>query len=302
MYSDETYHIISDGSCDLPQELTEERNITVVPFYVTFDNDHYFKEGTEMSVAEFYDRMVEDPKVFPHSSMPSPQDYYDAFEEFAKAGKPAICICITQKFSGSYQSALNAKELILEDYPDAVLEVIDARINTVLQGLYVLEAARLRDSGVPFGEAVDILLRIRDTGRIFFTVGSFDYLQVNGRIGKVAVVATSKLGIRPIITLKEGEIFASGVSRTRKGSLKKVISVLIKHVTKLGDKFNNYAIDIGYGYDIEEAKAFRAQIIEALAGVGFTVREEDFKLYRIGSGISVHTGPYALGVSIIEKG
>ena len=102
----ETFHIISDGSCDLPPELTQQRNITVVPFYVSFDDEHYFKENIDIGIRDFYQQMVDLKGVYPKSSMPSIQDYEEAFLPFAEEGIPVICICITTKFSGSMQSAL----------------------------------------------------------------------------------------------------------------------------------------------------------------------------------------------------
>ena len=100
----EAFHIISDGSCDLPMEMTKEKDITVVPFYVSFEEGKYQKEMIEIGVREFYQEMVDHPDVYPKSSMPSVQDYVDAFLPFVKAGIPIICICITTKFSGSMQS------------------------------------------------------------------------------------------------------------------------------------------------------------------------------------------------------
>ena len=105
----EAFHIISDGSCDLPVELTKEKNITVVPFYVSFEEGKYQKEMVEIGVREFYQEMVDHPDVFPKSSMPSVDDFYHAFEKSAKENIPVICICITKKFSGSLQSATVAK-------------------------------------------------------------------------------------------------------------------------------------------------------------------------------------------------
>ena len=203
----ETYHIISDGSCDLPKELAEEKNITVVPFYVSFDDKNYLKENVEIGIRDFYQQMVDRKGVYPKSSMPSTQDYVDVFTPYARDGMPVICICITTKFSGSMQSAVNAKAIVQETWPRAEITVIDATINTVLQGLYVLEAAKLRDSGMGYRECVDRLEEIKSTGRIFFTVGDMEYLQHGGRIGKVSAVAGSVLGIRPVITLKRGRSF-----------------------------------------------------------------------------------------------
>ncbi len=99
----ETYHIISDGSCDLPKELAEEKNITVVPFYVSFDDKNYLKENVEIGIRDFYQQMVDRKGVYPKSSMPSTQDYVDVFTPYARDGMPVICICITTKFSGSMQ-------------------------------------------------------------------------------------------------------------------------------------------------------------------------------------------------------
>ena len=91
--------IISDGSLDLSQELTKEKDIEVVPFYVSFDSETYQKEMVEVGVREFYQEMVDHPTVFPKTSMPSVQDYVDVFTPIVKAGEGVLCICITTKFS-----------------------------------------------------------------------------------------------------------------------------------------------------------------------------------------------------------
>ena len=80
----EAFHIISDGSCDLPMEMTKEKDITVVPFYVSFEEGKYQKEMIEIGVREFYQEMVDHPTVFPKTSMPSVHDYYEVFEKHAK--------------------------------------------------------------------------------------------------------------------------------------------------------------------------------------------------------------------------
>ena len=296
----EAFHIISDGSCDLPAELVQEKNITVVPFYVSFDDEHYFKEGVEIGIRDFYQQMVERKGVYPKSSMPSIKDYEEAFLPFAEAGMPVICICITTKFSGSMQSALNARTLVLEKYPQAEITVIDATINTVLQGLYVLEAAELRDHGISYQDTVARLEAIKSTGRIFFTVGNMEYLKHGGRIGKVAALAGSVLDIRPVITLKQGEIFPSGIDRGRKRTLKKSTDLLLEYLQESSLEINCYSIAVGYGYDKEEGIAFRDQALSTLREKGYDINE--MPVYQIGATIGVHTGPYPLGFGIIEKG
>ena len=297
------YAIVTDGSCDLPKGLCQEKGITVVPFYVSFDGEKYEKEIVEMPIRQFYEDMVKNPKVFPKSSMPSVQDYMDAFMPIVQAGKAIICICITTKFSGSMQSALNARMMILEQHPDAEITVIDATINTVLQGIYVLEAQKMKEAGVPYEQVVEELETIKSTGRIFFTVGNLEYLQHGGRIGKVASVAGSVLGIRPLITLKEGEIFASGIARGRNRSLDKVRELLLQYLQEVNaaKDCSDYSLAVGFGYDAAEAEEFRAAAVEFLNGKGYQVTKEQFPIYQIGATISVHTGPYPLGFGIIRK-
>ena len=295
----EAFHIISDGSCDLPQELAEEKNITVVPFYVSFDDEHYYKENVEIGIRDFYQQMVDKKGVYPKSSMPSTQDYIDVFMPYAEQGMPVICICITTKFSGSMQSAVNARTAVLEEYPEARITVIDSCVNTVLQGLFVLEAAALRDSGMGCEEAAARLEEIKGSGRIFFTVGDMEYLKHGGRIGKVASVAGSVLGIRPVITLREGEIFPSGIGRGRRRTTDKALELLIEYLKESGKGVDRFSITIGFGYDYEEAVDFRAHALETLQARGFSI--EDIPIYQIGATISVHTGPYPLGFGVIEK-
>lgn len=294
----EKIQIITDGSCDLPKELTKEKDIKVVPFYVSFDGETYLKEMEELDVREFYQKMVDHPDVFPKTSMPSVDDYYQVFEPLAKDGIPMICICITTKFSGSMQSATTARDMILEQYPDARIEVVDATVNTVLQGLYVLEACRLRDLGWEYDRLVKRILEIRESGRIFFTIGSIDYLKHGGRIGKLAGIAGSALKIKPLITLKAGEIFNSGISRNREKSMLKVIDMLKEYLDEVHAKPGEYSFAVGFGYDYEEACRFKEKLrdlVKERLGI------DEITIYQIGATIGVHTGPYPIGVGIIHR-
>ena len=295
----EAFHIVSDGSCDLPPELVQEKNITVVPFYVSFDEEHYYKENVEIGIRDFYQQMVDRKGVYPKSSMPSIQDYKEAFLPFVEAGVPIICICITIKFSGSMQSALNARAIIQEEYPEAEITVIDATVNTVLQGQYVLEAVELRDHGVSYQNSVKRLEEIKSTGRIFFTVGNMEYLKHGGRIGKVSALAGSVLDIRPIITLKQGEIFPSGMDRGRKRTEKKVLKLFLEYLQNSSLGIECYNLAVGYGYDQEEGIVFRNQALSVLQEKGYEI--DELPIYQIGATIGVHTGPYPLGFGIIEK-
>ena len=294
----EQFQIISDGSCDLPPELTAKKQIRVIPFYVSFDGTNYRKELEEIGIREFYQEMVNRKGVYPRSSLPSVQDYMDAFLPYAKAGIPMLVLCISTKLSGSMQSALSARELILEDYPDAKIRVIDTTLCTVLQGLLVLEAAAMQERGAGFEETAERIEAIKSTGRIFFTVGNLEYLQAGGRIGRVAGIAGSLLGIRPGITMKEGEIFPSGISRSRRKTLEKTIDLLRDCLQACGGAVKKYSLAAGFGYDREEAEEYRRLVVERLEGL---ISLEELPLYQIGATIGVHTGPYPLGLGILER-
>ncbi len=288
------YQIISDSSCDLPMDYTKENNLEIIPFYVSFDGENYYKEGIEVDHEEFYNRMITD-HVYPKSSLPSIDDYLQVFKKYAAENIPVICICITTKFSGSYQSAITAKEILSETYPDARITVIDSNINTVLQGIYVREAVRMLQDGISYEAAIEHLERIKSTGRIIFTIGSMDYLKKGGRIGKLLTLAGDTLGIKPLIILKEGEIYPAGITRSRKKAKLKLLELAKEHFIKLKEDPNNYEIVVGTGIDMEEAEEFKRDLEKALG------REITLPVARIGVTIGTHTGPHPIGLGLIRK-
>lgn len=297
------YQIVTDGSCDLPVELAKEKNLLVVPFYVSFDDQNYKKEIAEIGIRDFYEQMVQNPNIFPKSSLPPVQDYVEVFEPLVKKGIPIICICITTKFSGSMQSALSARDVLLESFPDARITVIDATVNTVLQGQLVLEAVKMQEAGWTYEEVINRIDEIKSTGRIFFTLGNMEYLQHGGRIGKLSGLAGSLLGIKPLITLKEGEIFSSGITRSRKKSLEKILGLMLAYLQETGKDIHAYNLALGYGYDIKECEEYREYFLSTVNSTlksSTPLTKEDVPLYQIGATISVHTGPYAIGIGIIE--
>ena len=294
------FWVITDGSGDLPQEVIRERGITVINFFVMLGGGDYLQQNVDISDDGFYEWMVTHPGVYPSSSTPSTQDYLKAFTEVAKAGEKAIVLCITEKFSNSYQTAKIAVDLLHEDYPDAEITVINTMVNTVLQGLMVLEACNLRDAGVSYEEAARRLIEIRPSGRIFFTIGSIDYLAHGGRIGKLAGKVSSVLSIRPVITLKEGEIFLGGVARGRAKSLDKTLKNAYDYLKETFTSRDEFELCLGYGYAYDEAVEFRARVEAMLEELGFGGGGE-IHITHISSVIAVHTGPYALGIGILGK-
>ena len=125
-----------------------------------------------------------------------------------------------------------------------------------------------------------------------------DYLRHGGRIAKLAGIAAGALGIKPMITLKEGEIFSSGLARNRIKSMKKVVDMTKNYLDEIDAKPGEYDFCIDYDYDYDEAVRFREMIkdlIKERLGI------DEIGIYQIGATIGVHTGPYPLGVGIIKK-
>lgn len=292
------YKIISDGCCDLSRDIIDQYELHIVPFCISFDEENYYKEIEEIGIREVYDRMVDNPDVYPKTSLPSVQDYIDVFTEYASQNIPVICICFTPSLSGSYNSACNAKEIVCEDYPGAKIEVINSQAATVSQGLMVIEAGRMCQDGVPYEECVKILEKMKKTNRIFFTVGNVDYLKHGGRIGKLAGLATSALALKPLITLVDGAIESSGIGRSRKKTVAKTIELLDGYFEETGDSMSDYAFAVGYGYDVDEGKKFHQKVTEHIREKAGAI---PVSFIQIGATIAVHTGPYAIGIGSVKR-
>ncbi|MCI5943301.1 MAG: DegV family protein [Eubacterium sp.] len=290
------YKIISDGCCDLTEDVIRQYDLHIVPFYISFDEEHYEKEIEEIAIRDVYERMVKEPAVFPKTSLPSVQNYIDAFMLYVNQGIPVICICFTPSLSGSYNSACNAKEIICEEHPDARIAVINSQAATVSQALMVIEAGRMRQDGISYEECIEILEKMKKTNRIFFTVGNIDYLKHGGRIGKLAGLAGSALAIKPLITLVDGAIESSGVGRSRKKTVAKTVTLAENYFASTGEDAKDYRMAVGFGYDEAEGRDFYQTVSER-----FGAECGEVKLVQIGATIAVHTGPYAIGIGCVKR-
>ena len=294
------FELITDSACDLTPEQARAMQLTVVPFYVSTDGVTYLKEGQEMPVREFYQFMVDHPEATPKTSLPSIEDFEQVFRAKAAAGKEVLCLCFTGKMSGGVGSARNARTLVLEDYPDARIEVLDTAGATVTEAATVENAVALRDAGCTLDEALTWLNGVMPTNQIFFTVGNLDYLIKGGRIGKVAGRAANFLGVKPMIQFKEGEIFSGGVARGRQKSFEKALDQLLGYLTERNADPDDYRIIVGYGYDEVEGKRLWMQARAALRAK-YPGSACDVGLLQIGATIAVHTGPYPLGLGVVRR-
>lgn len=293
------FGIVSDSSCDLPESYVQTEQVEIVSFYLSFDGEEYYREGKEISIPEFYQRMAENPDCFPKTSMPSIQDYVDAFLSFVKKGLPVLCICLSRKLSGSLQAVVNAKQVVEEQFQGARIEVVDSCLATALQGMLVKNAVEMRNAGKTLDEAAEALRSLRQSGHIFFTTDDLKYLEHGGRIGKAASVAGSVLKIKPLIQFYDGELGSAELCRGRKKSLQKIIDKMESYIQDLKIEPEDYFLVTGVGLWVPEYDEFKMRLRERLGTSGFHVREwEDI---QIGATIGVHTGPYPLGAGLLRQ-
>lgn len=293
------FEIVCDGAADLSVDYIQKAKISVVPFYVSMDSKLYLKEGIDISVQDFYQQMVDNPGCFPKTSMPSVQDYMEAFIPLVEKNMPVLCICLTRKFSGSVQSAITAKKTVEEEYPGSRIYVMDSQMVTDLEGLFVAEAVRVRDLNVPFEKAISLLEGIRNTGHIFFTTRDLKYLQRGGRLGKVACIAGSILNLKPVLHFYNGELGTTEVCRGRKKSLEKVVSHFFNYLKENRIDLKKYLFATGVGLETPEYEELIEMLQDRFDELG--IRLEHWAKMQIGATIGVHTGPFPVGLGILKK-
>ncbi|MCI8437575.1 MAG: DegV family protein [Lawsonibacter sp.] len=294
------FQLVSDSSCDLGREEMERLGVAMVSYYVAFEDEVYYREERDIPTHQFYQMMADRPGVFPKTSMPTLEDYLEAFRPLAAQGQPILCICLNANFSGSFQTALNAAEELREEYPGVSIRVMDSTLATVLQGLLVEEAAALRDAGFTLDEAAEALAALPATGRIFFTTSDLEYLRHGGRIGRAAAATGALLKVKPLIGYKDAGLISDGIAQGRKKSLVKVRELFFRHLEREGIDLDQYRLATGFGLDREEHAAFAQAVYDGLLELGCD-RPEVKRPYQIGVTIGVHTGPTPIGVGLLKR-
>lgn len=293
------FQIVSDSSCDLGRERAQQLGVALVSFYVAFEGEPYYREERDITSRDFYRMMAQRPGDFPKTSMPTVEDYLEAFEPAVRAGMPVLCICLNEAFSGSIQGARNARELLLEEYPKANIHVMDSKLATVLQGLLVEQAAVLRDRGCTLEEAVAALEPLREKGRIFFTTNDLDYLRHGGRIGKAAAATGALLKVKPLIGYYNCGLISDGIAQGRKKSLTRVLDLFYRYLERNQIDLTEHYLVTGYGLDQEEHQDFARRLLDGLRERGLPA--ETLGGLQIGVTIGVHTGPTPIGVGILKR-
>ncbi len=288
------YRLFSDSACDLPESLIKEHEIGLIPFYVSFDRETYYKENIDITKESFYETLT-DKHIFATTSLPSVQDYISAFRPALKAGCDIVCLCLTQKFSGSYQSAVNAKLILEEQFPEAAIHIIDSIQATGGQGILLLQMAEMKKSGYSITDLVESTNKLKATARIMFTVNTLEYLAQGRRIGKVVALAKDMLDLKPLIQLKEAELIPYSNIRGRRKSLDKVFEMVEEYFRDYHEKPEDYDFCIANTTTPDDAMILQKHI------ENFTGRKLPYPIFQIGVTIGTYTGPGALGICFVKR-
>jgi len=277
------FQIVSDGCCDFNEEEVKKYGVDIVPFYITFDESNFLKEGIDISKEDFYNRLVTEKNILPKTSQPNPQDYIDIYTPYLKDGKDIISLTVSSKLSGSHNSALIAVQTLKEEYPDRTIVIIDSLNASIGQGLILREIIKMRDAGYTLDKAVQTTETVLKTTKVYFTVDSLEYLKKGGRLGPTTAFVSGILGLRPILRLDdEGQVSQLSSVRGKKKVLK-ILEDAIVDVVK--DDKQNINLSIGHALSVEDATTLKANIEKAL----------DMKitnpLTEVGAALGVHTGP-----------
>lgn len=287
------YQIITDGAADITKEEGAKRGIVVVPFYVysTQDVNRKFADADEL-----YEEMLKNPKEVFKTACPSPEEYYRKFRAAVDEGKGVFCVTISQKFSGSYSSAVLAANMIAEETPDAKVRVIDSQMNSALQGLFVDEIEKMAQAGLSFQEISRRADALIPQGKIMFTVGNLDYLRAGGRIGALKYVITKTLSVRPLITMQDGDIKSGGLGIGIHGAMKKVVGNVADYFSRTGFRMEDYSFVVGYGADHTLGEKIRELFYKA-----FPDWKRELPMKQITEVSAVHTGPSTVGFGFLKK-
>ncbi len=193
--------IITDSTSDITSDLAQKLGVTVVPLTVSFGHDS-FLDRVEISTDEFYRRLSQE-NIFPTTTQPAPGAFADVYNKLAEETDEILAIVISGKLSGTYQSATNAKSMVEKK---CRIEVIDSLKVAMGLGLIVIAAAQAAQGGASLNEVMDVVNKRTPHSHSIFYFETLKYLAKGGRIGKAQGLLGAMLSIKPILTVKDGEI------------------------------------------------------------------------------------------------
>jgi DegV family protein with EDD domain len=274
--------IIVDSACDIERTKAKELNLEILPIKTMFGTEE-FLDGVNMSHEQFFEKLVESEKM-PTTSQIPPFEYEEKFKEIKEAGDEAVCITLSSKLSGCYQSA----NIAAEDYEDCIT-IVDSNNVSVGEQILTFLAVRLRDEGKSAKEIAAELDVQKGKIRLIALLDTLEYLKKGGRISAAAAMAGAVLSIKPVIAIENGEVVVLGKARGSKNGN----NMLKEMIQKEGDV--NFALPSALAYSGLSDALLRKYIADSKDMFGVSI--EVPPITTIGSAIGTHIGPGAIAAA-----
>lgn len=273
--------IVTDSTAYLNNEAYEKDNLFFVPLSCIFEQDIY-KEQVDITTEEFFEKVAQTDKL-PTSSQPTVGDFMKLYEELQENFDAVISIHLSSRISGTFQNAFS----VAQSMGGITVHPYDSGFAGAGLALQVKEAVRLADEGKSVNDIISRLDDMKDATDIYFVVDDVTNLIKGGRLSKTAGGVATLLKIKPVLTMRAGEIIAFDKIRTMKKALKRMESVFEEAV-----KSAPYPIQatVVHAYCEEEAQVFLQKLEEKFP----TVR---FEFSYLGPVVGVHTGQGAIGMT-----
>ncbi len=276
-----TVKIVTDSTSDIPPQIAQELGITIVPVYVRF-GDKVYRDRVDISEDELYQKMLEGP-VHPTTSTPSPGDFTEAYERLAQESDEIVSVVLTAKESALYNSALIGKEAVKRK---CRIEVIDSQSVTMGLGLITIAAARAAQAGESVDRVIEVVHQAIPRTHLLGVLDTLKYALRGGRLGKAVVLLGGVLNVKPMLTIKAGEVVPAGLARTRSKGIDR-IHEFVKNAFHIED------LAVVHSTTPKEAHTL-AERIKSL------IPKNQPLIARIGPALGVHAGPGLLGVALRE--
>ncbi|HBG4071972.1 TPA: DegV family protein [Clostridioides difficile] len=275
--------LIVDSACDLPDDIIEKYNIEVVGLNVSFGEESYIS-GKEIDNETFY-RKMSGSKVLPKTSCPSPDKFLEAYHCQEES---VLVINISSGLSGTYNSALLAKDMFEKEGNNKKVEVIDSLSGSIGIGQLVLKAAILIKEGKEIEEIVSIINKYKDNPPFFGTLETLENAIKGGRINPIAGKIINTLNFKAIIQVADGVVTPIDKARGEGNSLKKLITLV---ESKIKDK-EEKVLFIGHANCPEKAQKVR-EVMEK------DVKYKDVVICEVGSVMGTYTSKGAILITAI---
>ncbi|MBM7581794.1 DegV family protein with EDD domain [Caldicoprobacter guelmensis] len=277
--------IIADTCSDLPFEYVKQHNIPLIHFTYNFKGVEYADDlGQTISYRYFYNAM-RDGEV-PTTSQVNVQTYAEMFRKYAAEGKPVIYLCFSSALSGSYNNALLARDIVLEEYPEADITVIDTKSASLGEGLVVYYAVEMLERGASKEEIIDWVEQNKLKIHHWFTVEDLQYLKRGGRLSGTAAFIGNILDIKPVLHVdREGRLVPKLKVKGRKKSLRTLVDMMEEHIVDPEEQ----VVAISH-CDSDKDAQYVAELIRSKFSV------KDIIINQIGPVIGSHSGPGTLAV------